>query len=39
MSRKKSKCPSWGSVTEGTVVKWLVEEGEKVEKYQPLAKL
>lgn len=40
MSPEEIKMPQLGeSVTEGTVVKWLVEEGEKVEKYQPLAEI
>lgn len=40
MSPEEIKMPQLGeSVTEGTVVKWFVKEGEQVEKYQPLAEI
>ena len=40
MAVKKMTMPQLGeSVTEGTISKWLVAPGERVEKYEPIAEV
>ena len=40
MAIEKIKMPQLGeSVTEGTISKWLVQPGDKVNKYDPLAEV
>ena len=34
------KMPQWGmDMTEGTILKWLIEEGDRVEKGTPIAEI